>query len=176
VRENGGQYTHAAIWVALAYLVSGDGDEAVDVLDLINPINRTREAKDVDVYRVEPYVVAADVYGAEPHVGRGGWTWYTGSASWFYQVVTQNLLGLRTRGGPNGPVLAVEPCIPKSWPGFEATYRLGETEWHIEVANPRGVNRGVARVEVDGRAMPDHAVPLVRDGARHEVRVTMIGG
>ncbi len=177
VRENGGQYTHAAMWVALAWLMRGDGEAALDLLDLVNPVNRSLAAKDVARYRVEPYVVVADVYSAKPHVGRGGWTWYTGSASWFYTVATQHLLGLRTTTGPDGTrCIVIDPTIPKAWPGFEMTYRQGTTTWRIQVENPRGVDRGVDRVEVDGELAPGGLIPLVDDGEHHEVRVTMLGG
>ncbi len=177
VRENGGQYTHAAMWVALAWLMRGDGEGALDILDLVNPVNRSLTAGDVACYRVEPYVVVADVYSAKPHVGRGGWTWYTGSASWFFTVATQHLLGIRTTSGPDGtPCLVVDPTIPKAWPSFDATYRRGATSWSIHVENPRGVDRGVDRVEVDGEHAVDGLIPLVDDGERHEVRVTMLGG
>jgi cyclic beta-1,2-glucan synthetase len=177
VRENGGQYTHAAMWVALAYLMRGQGEEALNVLDLVNPINRTLSERDAELYKVEPYVVVADVYSAPPHVGRGGWTWYTGSASWFYTVAVQHLLGIRTEPGPDGTrCLVVDPTIPKTWPGFEANYRLNATSWAIRVVNPRGVEQGVERIEVDGEAVTGCLIPLVDDGEHHEVLVTMLGG
>jgi cellobiose phosphorylase len=126
---------------------------------------------------VEPYVVVADVSSAPPHVGRGGWTWYTGSASWFYTVAVQHLLGIRTEPGPDGTrCLVVAPTIPKTWPGFEATYRMNSTTWAIRVVNPRGVERGVERVEVDGEAVTGGLIPLVDDGEHHEVLVAMLGG
>jgi len=176
VRENGGQYTHAAIWVALAHLMAGDADEALDVLDLINPIERSSGEGGCAAYRVEPYVLAADVYGCSPHIGRGGWTWYTGAAAWFYAVAIQDALGLKTVGRDGGRFLAIEPCIPKTWPQFEARYRVGDTTWEITVSNPRGVNRGVERLEVDGLIREDGLVPLVEDGGIHHVVVTMLGG
>jgi cellobiose phosphorylase len=177
VRENGGQYTHAAVWVVLAYLLSGDGEEALDMLDLINPVNRTISPEGVDLYKVEPYALVADVYSAKPHVGRGGWTWYTGAAAWYYTVAIQHLLGLRTVVGPDGTrCLSVDPTIPKTWDGFDATYRLGDTVWRIRVDNPRGVNRGVERVTIDGADATDGLVPLVEDSEHHDVRVTMLGG
>ncbi len=177
VRENGGQYTHAALWVILAYLLRGDGDEAHGLLELINPVNHALSREAADVYKVEPYVVAADVYAAEPHVGRGGWTWYTGSASWFYQVVVRHLLGLWVVAGENGArFLRIDPCVPKSWIGYEMTYRDEGTAYRIAVDNPRGVNRGVARVELDGVDVPDLLIPLSRDGGEHEVRVMLLGG
>jgi cyclic beta-1,2-glucan synthetase len=176
VRENGGQYTHAAIWVVLGYLLAGDGDEARGLLELINPINHALTREDADLYRVEPYVVAADVYGAEPHVGRGGWTWYTGSASWFYRLVVEHQLGLRVIARDGIRHLQIDPCIPKSWNGFEMSYRFGETEYRISVKNPRRVNRGVAHVELDGRRLDDDLVPLADDGVAHVVVVRLLGG
>jgi len=182
VRENGGQYTHAALWVALAYLMRGDGDEAAALLDLINPVSHALDRESAERYKVEPYVVAADVYAVAPHTGRGGWTWYTGSASWFYRVAVNWLLGLKVReaeGGsaePGSLELVVDPCIPKRWPGFELEYRHGATRYSIAVENPRAVNGGVARVELDGAELPGTAVPLVDDGREHAVRVVLLGG
>ncbi|MBE0416319.1 MAG: hypothetical protein IBX63_00955 [Coriobacteriia bacterium] len=176
VRENGGQYTHAAIWVALAHLLRGGGDEAVSLIDLINPINHALDAEGVARYKVEPYVVAADVYAVPPHVGRGGWTWYTGSASWFYRVAVQYLLGLRLVTEDGRRRFTVDPCVPKTWPGFEMVYRDGETTYRIAVENPRGVNRGVAWVELDGAVLDESLVPLAADGVEHRVRVMLLGG
>jgi len=176
VRENGGQYTHAALWVVLAYLMRGDGDTAHSLLDLINPISHGLTADDVDRYKVEPYVVAADVYAAAPHNGRGGWTWYTGSASWFYRVTVNHLLGLRLIAEDGESHLVVDPCVPKDWSGWNVTYRHRSASYHIRVENPRGVNRGVARVVVDGVPSADLHVPLADDGGEHEVVVVMLGG
>ncbi|MDH4139412.1 MAG: hypothetical protein OEV43_02455, partial [Coriobacteriia bacterium] len=176
VRENGGQYTHAALWVVLAYLLQKDGDEAIGLLDLVNPVNHARSREDAELYKVEPYVIAADVYAAPPHVGRGGWTWYTGSASWFYRVVVQYVFGLRLGAEGGQRYFTVDPCIPKPWRGFDIAYRHGSTEYRIFVTNPRGVNRGVARLELDGADRPDLRVPLVDDGGVHDVMVTLLGG
>ena len=176
VRENGGQYTHAALWVILAHLMRGDGDEAHDLFELINPINHALTEQAADVYRVEPYVVAADVYSAKGHSGRGGWTWYTGSASWFYQVAVGHLLGLKVVTVDGERHLAIDPCIPKSWPEYSITYRDKATTYEIRVENPRGVNRGVARIGLDGAEVPGGLVPLARDGGTHEVLVTLLGG
>jgi len=175
VRENGGQYTHAALWVALAYARLGDGDEAVSLLNLINPVTHTAERDAVERYKVEPYALAADVYAADPHTGRGGWTWYTGSAAWFYRIAVREILGLKTVADGDVRSLEIDPCIPKSWPGFSATFRYGKSRFEIIVDNPRGVNRGVARVNADGVDMPGFRVPLVDDGAVHHVRVAMLG-
>ncbi len=176
VRENGGQYTHAALWVALAHLLQGDGNEGVGLLSLINPINHARSRDDANAYKVEPYVVAADVYAVPPHTGRGGWTWYTGSAGWFYRVAVQYVFGLQLIANHDGRFFTVDPCIPKAWPGYEIVYRFGSTTYRIFVSNPRGVNRGVARLELDGFARQDLRVPLVDDGATHDVTVTLLGG
>ena len=176
VRENGGQYTHAALWVALAYLMRGDGDEAPQLVDLINPISHALTREAAEHYVVEPYVVAADVYAAEPHVGRGGWTWYTGSASWFYRIALNSLLGFRVIAENGAQHLVVDPCIPKRWPGFDITYRHKTSLYRIRVANPRGVNGGVAHVTLDGVRLDSVTVPLIDDGAEHEVIVTLLGG
>ncbi len=171
VRENGGQYTHAALWVALAFAEMGDGARAGEILAMINPARRTADPDVMKRYRTEPYVVAADVYSEEPHVGRGGWTWYTGSASWMYRVIVEGLLGCRLR---HGNMLQVDPCFPPSWPGFELTLRRADaTEYVVRVENPHAAARGVALIEVDGAAIDGTLVPLASDGARHEVRVVM---
>jgi cellobiose phosphorylase len=177
VRENGGQYTHAALWVVMAFAMMGDGDEATGMLGLLNPLAHARTRADADVYRVEPYSVVADVYAVRPHVGRGGWSWYTGSAALFHTTATQAILGIRTAGdGHGGRVLLVDPTIPRTWSGFEATLRLGATTWHIKVENPRRANHGVERIAVDSAPIADRRVPLPDDGGSHEVVVTMIGG
>ena len=177
VRENGGQYTHAAVWVVLAHLLSGNGDEAAGLLELINPISHALDAEAVARYKVEPYVVAADVYAVAPHTGRGGWTWYTGSASWFYRVALRWMLGFRTQAAEDGGLhMIVDPCIPKKWDGFSLAYRYGATTYRVRVENPRGVNRGVERVELDGVALDGIGVPLLDDGTEHDVRVVLLGG
>ncbi len=171
VRENGGQYTHAALWVVLAFAQLGDGAKAAELLSMLNPARRTATAEDLSRYRAEPYVVAADVYSQAPHTGRGGWTWYTGSASWMYRVALEGLLGVTLQGGDT---LHVNPCIPPTWPGFEVTLRRpGATEYVVVVENPHGASTGVARVELDGVALDVKAVKLVGDGRRHQVRVVM---
>jgi cyclic beta-1,2-glucan synthetase len=175
VRENGGQYTHAALWVALAYAQLGDGDEAVSLLDLLNPLSHALDAESVERYKVEPYVVAADVYAADPHTGRGGWTWYTGSAAWFFQVALRGILGLRTVAEDGVRYLAFDPCIPKDWDRYSVEYRFGSTTYRIAVENPRGVNRGVSHVTLDGTRMPDTRLPLEDDGGAHEVVVGLLG-
>jgi cyclic beta-1,2-glucan synthetase len=169
VRENGGQYTHAAIWTVMAIAHLGNGDEAVELFHMLNPVNRTRTAADVERYKVEPYVMSADVYTHPAHIGRGGWTWYTGSASWMYRLGLESILGLRRRGG----WLSVAPCIPASWTGFVVRWRHGSSLYEISVRNPARRNRGVSEVSLDGVRIDERAIPLVDDGAVHRVHVTM---
>ncbi len=169
VRENGGQYTHASLWTLLAFAMLGDGDRAGELFALLNPINHTRTADDAARYKVEPYVVTADVYSVAPHTGRGGWTWYTGSAGWMYRIGIEALLGFKLRGQS----FVIDPCIPSGWPKYEIIYRYHTTRYHITVENPQGLNRGVTAVELDGSLLPDRAVPLVDDRHSHTVRVIM---
>jgi cyclic beta-1,2-glucan synthetase len=169
IRENGGQYTHAATWVVLATALLGQGRRATELFDLLNPVHHAEGPEAVARYKVEPYVVAADVYGQAPHTGRGGWTWYTGSASWFYRVGLESILGFRLQG----ELLSVNPCIPSTWPGFELWYRRGSATYSIVVENPNGVETGVATVTIDGADRPDHTIPLADDGREHQVRILM---
>ena len=169
IRENGGQYTHAATWVALATALQGRGDRAMELWNLINPVYHATTAKEAQHYKVEPYVVCADVYGAPPHTGRGGWTWYTGSASWLYRVAIETILGFQLRGS----TLRIEPCIPPGWPGFELSYRHQSATYKILVDNSAGTGRGVQSIELDGQPVPNHAVPLSDDGQTHNVRVQL---
>src|SRR6185436_5115146 len=134
IRENGGQYTHAALWVVMAVARLGSGDEAVELFHLLNPINHARTAVGTATYKVEPYVVAADVYAHPAHAGRGGWTWYTGSAAWMARAGLESILGVTRRGA----TLALNPCIPSSWPGFTVTLRHGKSRYEIAVENPLG--------------------------------------
>ncbi|NOT33178.1 MAG: hypothetical protein HOP12_03310 [Candidatus Eisenbacteria bacterium] len=169
VRENGGQYTHAALWTVMAMARLGSGDEAVELFHMINPINHTRTRADVDRYKVEPYVVAADVYTHPSHMGRGGWTWYTGSAAWMYRLGLESILGIERRGS----AFAIAPCIPAAWDGFSVEWRYGTARYDIRVENPAHRNRGVAEVELDGVAVNAAAIPLVSDGRTHHVRVVL---
>ena len=170
VRENGGQYTHGAIWSVLAFAALGDGDKAGELFSVLNPINHASTRAGVHRYKVEPYVMAADVYAEAPHVGRGGWTWYTGSAGWMYQAGIESILGFRLKGA----TLTVEPCIPRAWTGYEIDFRYHSAGYHILVENPNGVSRGVASIEVDGTLLPkDAPIPLVDDGASHRVRLVL---
>jgi cellobiose phosphorylase len=169
VRENGGQYTHAALWTVMAIAKLGSGDEAVELFHMLNPINHTRTPPDVARYRVEPYVVAADVYTHPAHLGRGGWTWYTGSAAWMYRVGLESILGLTRRGD----CFAIAPCIPRSWPGFSVRWRHGLSTYEIEVENPGHVTGGVAEAKLDGVLVDARAIPLVDDGGTHRLAVVM---
>ncbi|MEI7768945.1 MAG: glycosyl transferase family 36, partial [Chloroflexales bacterium] len=161
VRENGGQYTHAAIWMIWAWAMLGDGGRAADLLRLISPVRHA--AEDSERYMVEPYVIAADVYTAQGHAGRGGWTWYTGSASWLYRLGVEQLLGLRRRG----EYLTVAPCLPPEWPGYAATYKVGAATYCITVERGAGADL----VTLDGVAVDGGRIPLCGDGGTHEVRV-----
>jgi cyclic beta-1,2-glucan synthetase len=169
IRENGGQYTHAALWAAWAFAQLGQGDRAEALFRLLNPIYHSDTPEKVMRYRVEPYVVAADVYSVPPHTGRGGWTWYTGSASWMYRLGLEAILGLRRVG----KILRIDPCIPKDWPGYELAYRDGETSYQIRVEKPAGINRGVKQVTLDGEVLPGGNIPLTADGQQHSVHVLM---
>ena len=170
VRENGAQYTHAAMWGVLATAMLGDGDRAFELFQMTNPVTHSLTAEAVATYKVEPYVVAADVYTAEGHLGRGGWTWYTGSASWQYRVGIESILGFSKRGN----TLSIDPCIPSVWPGFGIEYRHGNTAYSIIVNNPHGAQSGVASTTVDGDHI-DGPIELVDDGRRREVVVTLGG-
>jgi len=169
IRENGGQYTHAALWAVWAFAELGQGDRAEALFRLLNPIYHGDTPEKVLRYRVEPYVVAADVYSVEPHIGRGGWTWYTGSAGWMARLGLEAILGLRRVG----ETLQINPCVPKNWQGYELTYRDGKTQVRIRVENPDGVNRGVKQVTLDGEVLPRKNIPLLDDGRQHRVHVLM---
>ncbi|MGC2353374.1 MAG: glycosyl hydrolase family 65 protein, partial [Candidatus Udaeobacter sp.] len=169
VRENGGQYSHAATWVAMAFARRGDGDKAVRLLRMLNPVERAREDEDRERYKVEPYVMPADVYSLAGHVGRGGWTWYTGAAAWTYRVWLEEILGFQRRGDR----LTINPVIPKDWAGFQLRYRFQNTTYRIAVENPDHCSRGVALVELDGVAAADKIVRLRDDALPHEVRVVL---
>jgi cellobiose phosphorylase len=166
VRENGGQYTHAAIWAAMAFAALGDRRRAWELLAIINPVNHARSPEGIATYKVEPYVVAADVYALSPHTGRGGWTWYTGSAGWMYRLIVESLLGLRLEVDK----LRVAPCLPADWKGFTLHYRYRETVYHINVLQTRA-GTGEMSVTVDGVERHDNVIPLVDDRQEHSVEV-----
>jgi len=175
VRENGGQYTHAALWYARALAEAGRRGEAVRVLEMLSPVTHTQSAEQVATYQVEPYVIAADVYGAEPHVGRGGWTWYTGSAGWMIRVTLESVLGLREEDGRE---YVVRPRVPDEWPSFRARLRRPDgTSYAFTVTNPSGRAEAVVSATLDGepaQVLEGAArVPIVRDGKAHAVTVTL---
>ena len=171
IRENGGQYTHAAIWSVIAFASLGEGDTAHELFSILNPIHHASTGDDVDRYKVEPYIMPADVYAERAHVGRGGWTWYTGSAGWMYRAGIEWLLGFRVRGS----FLHVDPCIPRGWPSFEVTFRYRASRYEVKVENPRGMTRGISTIEVDGDPLPSGIgkLRLSDDGATHRVRIVL---
>jgi cyclic beta-1,2-glucan synthetase len=169
IRENGGQYTHAAVWGLMAIARQGNGDESAELFHMLNPINHSRTPADVARYRTEPYVLDGDVYARPPHDGRGGWSWYTGSAGWLYRAGLESILGLRR----SGSAFVVDPCIPSAWDHFTIAWRIGTTKYEIEVANPEHVWSGVTRATLDGESVDVNAIPVIEDGGTHQVRITM---
>jgi cellobiose phosphorylase len=170
VRENGGQYTHAAIWATMAFAALGDRRRAWELLAMINPVNHAQTAEATAVYKTEPYVVAADVYALPPHTGRGGWSWYTGSAGWLYRLILETLLGLTVEKDK----LRLAPCVPADWKTYAVDYRHGNTIYHITVAQ-LDASDGDPVVIVDGVAQGDAVISLVDDGADHAVEVRLNG-
>jgi cyclic beta-1,2-glucan synthetase len=169
VRENGGQYTHAALWLAMAMARSGDGTRAVKMLRMLNPIEHARDPESVWRYGVEPYVVSADVYRLPGWIGHGGWSWYTGSAAWMYRAWVEEILGLKVRG----ETMRLDPVIPGWWDGFQISYRHGEALYEIEIENPDHSERGVTWVEIDGKRLEDGLITLDQDLVKHRVVVRM---
>ena len=171
VRENGGQYTHAAVWATIAFAALGDGDKAAELFSVLNPINHASTRAGLYRYKVEPYVMAGDVYSESPHTGRGGWTWYTGAAGWMYRAGVEWILGFRLRG----TVLHVDPCIPRAWPRFDVVFRYHSARYHLAVENPNGVTRGVARIALDDRPIEGggNEIPLADDARAHVISVTL---
>ncbi|HKN68689.1 MAG TPA: protein ndvB, partial [Gemmatimonadaceae bacterium] len=168
VRENGAQYTHAALWSVLATAMRGHGDRAFELFQMLNPLTHALTAEDVATYKVEPFVVAADVYTAAGHLGRGGWTWYTGSASWMYRVGLEAILGFRKQGDQ----LTIRPSVPASWQSFTITLRHGRSSFEIVVVDPGRLRDADVQLEIDGHAVSGDAIALVDDGMRHVVRLT----
>lgn len=168
VRENGAQYTHAALWAVMATAMNGEGARAFELFQMINPVLHANSPDAIATYKVEPYVVAADVYTAEGQLGRGGWTWYTGSASWMYRVGLESLLGFQKHGGK----LLIDPCIDPTWKEFGITYRFGTSTYEIKVVNPDGVDRGVRSIDVDG-VDATKGIDLIDDSRTHQVTVTL---
>ena len=169
IRENGGQYTHAAAWTIIAFAMLGDGDKAHEIFAMVNPINHTRTHEELETYKTEPYAVAADVYSNSQHVGRGGWTWYTGAAGWLYRAALENILGFTKRG----ETLSIEPCIPGDWKEFEITYRHKTATYHIKIENPHGICGGAVEIEADGVMLLSNRIELADDGREHNVRVIL---
>jgi cyclic beta-1,2-glucan synthetase len=169
LRENGGQYSHAAMWAIIAFAKLGQGDQAVDLFSLLNPINHARTPEEIDRYKVEPYVVAADVYSVAPHVGRGGWTWYTGAAGWMYRAGIEGILGIRREG----EYLLIDPCIPDAWPEFEISIEIASTRYRIEVTNGSSAGRGHRNVVLNGLAIACSPGPLrvALDRGNHSLEV-----
>jgi cellobiose phosphorylase len=168
VRENGGQYTHGAIWTVMAFAAMGDSERAWELFALINPVTHGATPQAISTYRVEPYVVAADVYAVEPHIGRGGWTWYTGSAGWMYRLITESLLGLQL----DVDKLRFAPRPPRHWPSFRIHYRYRETFYHITIQNT-GQGTTIRRLSIDGVDQLEHVVPLVNDNTNHNVEIEL---
>ena len=166
VRENGGQYTHAAIWAAMAFAAMRDSRRAWALFDIINPVNHGSSAESVAIYKVEPYVVAADVYAVAPHIGRGGWTWYTGSAGWMYRLILESLLGLKLEAGR----LRFALCMPDDWDGYTVHYRYGEAVYHIAVTRTHAAGAEMSTL-VDGVEQPDRTVTLIDDRREHSVEI-----
>jgi cyclic beta-1,2-glucan synthetase len=169
VRENGGQYTHGAIWAAMAFAALGDNGHAWELLSMINPVNHGNSPEGIEIYKVEPYVMAADVYAVPPHTGRGGWTWYTGSAAWMYRLIVESLLGLNLETDK----LSFVPCLPATWDGFTMRYRFRETTFHISVTQGREGGPGATTVTVDGVVTQGEFIPLIDDHHDHFVEVAV---
>jgi len=170
VRENGAQYTHAAAWVAMARALQGRGAEAFELFSMINPINHTRTESELARYCGEPYVLAGDVYSREPHVGRAGWSWYTGSAGWMYQVGVEHILGLAI----HSDYITINPCIPPTWKTFSLVYRCGNVSYNIEVLNPEGVEKGVSSITIDGEEQESQQVSLPASNPEQPVTVYVV--
>ena len=170
VRENGGQYTHSAIWATMAFAALGDAPRAWELMNIINPVHHGRTVDEVNRYKIEPYVVAADVYSVAPHTGRGGWSWYTGSAGWMYRLVLESLLGLRLDATEQGAGLQLDPCVPPDWTEYEVNYRYRDTPYTVHIATGDGEG---ARLMLDGVASEGNRVPLVDDGQPHRIELRL---
>ncbi|WP_339799823.1 glucoamylase family protein [uncultured Marinobacter sp.] len=169
VRENGGQYTHAAIWTTMAFAMMGDRTRAWELYGMLNPVNHGSTPEAVAQYKVEPYVMSADIYGVAPHIGRGGWTWYTGAAGWMYRLTVETLLGLELEGNH----LRITPRVPDDWPGYQIHYRFRDSIYHISIGPMTASSANVARINLDGADCPDDRIPLVNDGLEHVVKVDL---
>jgi cyclic beta-1,2-glucan synthetase len=169
IRENGGQYTHAALWTVIAYALKRDGDKAHLLFSMLNPINHASSRSDIYRYKVEPYVVAADIYSNPQHIGRGGWTWYTGSSGWMYRTGLEYILGFQIEGD----YLRIDPCIPRNWPNFKMTYTYKSTIYRIFVDNSGAIGNGVRNIEVDGIQVPNEPILLADDKKEHHITVSL---
>ena len=166
-RENGGQYTHAAIWAVIAEAMLGFGDKATEYFRMINPIEHARTKETANKYKVEPYVIAADVYGSGSLAGRGGWTWYTGSSSWFYEAGIRYILGVKIEKG----FLTLEPCIPNDWKGYSLRYRFGESIYNIQVTNLNNNKEGISEIRLNGEVIKDNKIKLEKTGGVYVIEV-----
>ena len=169
VRENGGQYTHAAMWAIIAFTKLGFGDKATEYYRMINPIEHSRTKETSIKYKVEPYVIPADVYGASNLIGRGGWTWYTGSSSWFYKAGVENILGLKISNN----ILEINPCIPKNWDKYTIQYKYNSSIYNIEVKNPNSKNTGVEKVILNGEEIENKKIKLNDDNSINKIEIIM---
>lgn len=169
VRENGGQYTHGAIWAIIAWAILGFGDKATEYFKIINPIEHTRTKEAVNRYKVEPYVIAADVYGVGNLIGRGGWTWYTGSSSWMYKAGIEYILGLKIQN----ETLSIKPAIPSDWKEYSIRYEYKSSVYNIKIKNPNGKNTGVEKFIVNGIEIEERQVKLIDNGKINEIEVIM---
>jgi cellobiose phosphorylase len=167
VRENGGQYTHGAIWTAMAFALMGETDRAWELFTLLNPIHHGATPEQVATYKVEPYVIAADVYAVAPHTGRGGWTWYTGSAGWMYRLLVETLLGVKLEGNQ----LRVNARFPKTWTTYKIHYRYRQTVYHITITKLADGLAGATELSLDGQALAEETIPLVDDHVEHFVEM-----
>jgi cellobiose phosphorylase len=167
VRENGGQYTHGAIWTAMAFALMGENDRAWELFSLLNPVHHGGTPRQIAIYKVEPYVVAADVYAVAPHTGRGGWTWYTGSAGWMYRLLIETLLGVNLEGDQ----LRLTPRLPKSWKTYKIHYRYRKTIYHITITRLADGAAGANQLWLDGNELASQTIPLVDDCREHSVEL-----
>jgi cellobiose phosphorylase len=171
VRENGGQYSHGAIWTVMAFALMGENDRAWELFALLNPIHHSATPKQIALYKVEPYVVAADVYAVAPHTGRGGWTWYTGSAGWMYRLLIETLLGINLEGDR----LRLSPRLPKSWKSYKIHYRYRQTDYHINITRLPANSGDVNQLVLDGNKLDVETLPLVDDRVEHAVELKVCG-
>lgn len=168
-RENGGQYTHGAIWAIIAETILGFGDKSVELYKMINPIEHTKTKELANKYKVEPYVISADIYGANNLAGSGGWTWYTGSSSWYYICAVQNILGLKIEN----ETLSINPCISSEWQEYEIRYKFGESIYNIKVQNPNRKCTGVEKFLLNGVEIPEKKIRILNNGKVNEIQIIM---